>query len=190
MCNRRFYSGLRLTLVPILLIAASSDHVARLWELATGETVRQYNGHHRSVSSSIFLEMFHPIDSSSPGRYFDALQCVRGRGAERYQPGMRDLSSSAILLLPVSTATRRPLYVLYQILCCIPPSVHDVRSSDDAASPPTGRCPPVGSSHIRGHRLSRWFSHNREGGGHDRRAGYFLIRNHFRAGDNNFLWTR
>ncbi|KAL7418017.1 WD40-repeat-containing domain protein [Mrakia frigida] len=30
------------------LVTASSDHVARLWELATGETVRQYNGHHRA----------------------------------------------------------------------------------------------------------------------------------------------
>ena len=27
---------------------ASSDHVARLWELASGETVRQYNGHHKA----------------------------------------------------------------------------------------------------------------------------------------------
>ena len=30
-------------------VAASSDHVARLWELASGETVRQYNGHHRAA---------------------------------------------------------------------------------------------------------------------------------------------
>ena len=28
-------------------ISASSDHVARLWEMATGETVRHYNGHHK-----------------------------------------------------------------------------------------------------------------------------------------------
>lgn len=34
---------------------ASSDHVARLWELATGETVRQYNGHHRCVLQSLPL---------------------------------------------------------------------------------------------------------------------------------------
>ena len=26
---------------------ASSDHTARLWEMSTGETVRQYNGHHK-----------------------------------------------------------------------------------------------------------------------------------------------
>lgn len=26
---------------------ASSDHTARLWEMASGETVRQYNGHHK-----------------------------------------------------------------------------------------------------------------------------------------------
>jgi len=30
------------------LVTASSDHVARLWELATGETVRHYNGHHKA----------------------------------------------------------------------------------------------------------------------------------------------
>lgn len=28
---------------------ASSDHVARLWELASGETVRQYNGHSKAA---------------------------------------------------------------------------------------------------------------------------------------------
>jgi WD40 repeat protein len=28
---------------------ASSDHVARLWDLETSETVRQYNGHHKAV---------------------------------------------------------------------------------------------------------------------------------------------
>jgi len=31
------------------LVTASSDHVARLWEMSTGETVRQYNGHHRAA---------------------------------------------------------------------------------------------------------------------------------------------
>jgi len=36
---------------------ASSDHVARLWELATGETVRQYNGHHRSVFPPFSLHL-------------------------------------------------------------------------------------------------------------------------------------
>ena len=35
--------------------SASSDHVARLWEMATGETVRQYNGHHKGVYSASFL---------------------------------------------------------------------------------------------------------------------------------------
>lgn len=29
--------------------AASSDHVARLWELTQGETIRQYNGHHKAA---------------------------------------------------------------------------------------------------------------------------------------------
>lgn len=28
---------------------ASSDHVARLWELSSGETVRQYNGHRKAA---------------------------------------------------------------------------------------------------------------------------------------------
>lgn len=31
------------------LVTASSDHVARLWEMQSGETVRQYNGHHKAV---------------------------------------------------------------------------------------------------------------------------------------------
>jgi len=31
------------------LVTASSDHVARLWELSSGETVRQYNGHHKAA---------------------------------------------------------------------------------------------------------------------------------------------
>lgn len=29
--------------------SASSDHTARLWEMASGETVRQYNGHHKGM---------------------------------------------------------------------------------------------------------------------------------------------
>jgi G protein beta subunit-like protein len=33
------------------LVTASSDHAARLWDLATGETVRQYDGHHRACVS-------------------------------------------------------------------------------------------------------------------------------------------
>ncbi|KAF9295684.1 TOR complex subunit lst8, partial [Mortierella antarctica] len=31
------------------LVTASSDHVARLWDLATGETIRQYNGHQKAA---------------------------------------------------------------------------------------------------------------------------------------------
>ncbi|KAE9406739.1 WD40 repeat-like protein [Gymnopus androsaceus JB14] len=31
------------------LVTASSDHTARLWEMSTGETVRQYNGHHKAA---------------------------------------------------------------------------------------------------------------------------------------------
>ncbi|KAI8888530.1 WD40 repeat-like protein [Backusella circina FSU 941] len=31
------------------LVTASSDHVARLWELQNGETIRQYNGHHKAA---------------------------------------------------------------------------------------------------------------------------------------------
>lgn len=29
------------------VFSASSDHTARLWEMSTGDTVRQYNGHHK-----------------------------------------------------------------------------------------------------------------------------------------------
>lgn len=32
-------------------VAASSDHTARLWEMSSGETVRQYNGHHKGQVS-------------------------------------------------------------------------------------------------------------------------------------------
>jgi G protein beta subunit-like protein len=31
------------------LVSASSDHVGRLWELSSGETIRQYNGHHKAA---------------------------------------------------------------------------------------------------------------------------------------------
>ncbi|KAG2180089.1 hypothetical protein INT43_003877 [Umbelopsis isabellina] len=31
------------------LVTASSDHTARLWELSQGETIRQYNGHHKAA---------------------------------------------------------------------------------------------------------------------------------------------
>ncbi|KAI9470051.1 MAG: WD40-repeat-containing domain protein [Benjaminiella poitrasii] len=31
------------------LVTASSDHVSRLWELQNGETIRQYNGHHKAA---------------------------------------------------------------------------------------------------------------------------------------------
>ncbi|KAI7860611.1 WD40-repeat-containing domain protein [Circinella umbellata] len=31
------------------LVTASSDHVSRLWELGQGETIRQYNGHHKAA---------------------------------------------------------------------------------------------------------------------------------------------
>ncbi|EIM21818.1 WD40 repeat-like protein [Wallemia mellicola CBS 633.66] len=33
------------------LVSASSDHSARLWELASGDTVRQYNGHHKAATA-------------------------------------------------------------------------------------------------------------------------------------------
>ena len=31
------------------LVSASSDHTARLWDLARGETIRQYQGHHKAT---------------------------------------------------------------------------------------------------------------------------------------------
>lgn len=35
---------------PLIINPASSDHTARLWEMASGETVRQYNGHHKGIN--------------------------------------------------------------------------------------------------------------------------------------------
>jgi G protein beta subunit-like protein len=40
--------------------SASSDHVARLWELATGETVRHYNGHHKGLSVAVVVASAKP----------------------------------------------------------------------------------------------------------------------------------
>lgn len=31
------------------LVSVSSDHFARLWELSTGQIIREYNGHHRGT---------------------------------------------------------------------------------------------------------------------------------------------
>lgn len=31
------------------LVTASSDHAARLWDLSTGDTIRQYSGHQKSI---------------------------------------------------------------------------------------------------------------------------------------------
>lgn len=31
------------------LVSAASDHTARLWDLGTGETIRQYQGHHKAA---------------------------------------------------------------------------------------------------------------------------------------------
>lgn len=31
------------------LVSASSDHTARLWDLSSGETIRQYQGHHKAA---------------------------------------------------------------------------------------------------------------------------------------------
>ena len=45
-CYQRISFSLRMTSLTRASIA-SSDHVARLWEMASGETVRQYNGHHK-----------------------------------------------------------------------------------------------------------------------------------------------
>jgi G protein beta subunit-like protein len=41
---------------------ASSDHTARLWEMASGETVRQYNGHHKGLFP-MFLEDVYLIEN-------------------------------------------------------------------------------------------------------------------------------
>jgi len=34
------------------LLVASSDHVARLWDLSTGEAIRHYSGHHKVRNTS------------------------------------------------------------------------------------------------------------------------------------------
>lgn len=57
--------------------AASSDHVARLWELATGETVRQYNGHHRCVAPSAGLSVAKLV--LTDGRLVSAAPASRSR---------------------------------------------------------------------------------------------------------------
>jgi G protein beta subunit-like protein len=31
------------------LVSASSDHTARLWEIQSGQTVKQYQGHHKAA---------------------------------------------------------------------------------------------------------------------------------------------
>lgn len=46
-----------------VLLPASSDHTARLWEMTSGETVRQYNGHHKGELFVLFQT--NPITTSS-----------------------------------------------------------------------------------------------------------------------------
>ena len=58
--HREMCASLQLTSRPEQLIfigaiittrpIASSDHTARLWEMASGDTVRQYNGHHKGAA--------------------------------------------------------------------------------------------------------------------------------------------
>lgn len=45
-----------------ILPLASSDHTARLWEMSSGETVRQYNGHHKGLEPFV-LRYFHQSNS-------------------------------------------------------------------------------------------------------------------------------
>jgi WD40 repeat protein len=47
--GKKFTCWLYSFMYPTQLLA-SSDHTARLWEMASGETVRQYNGHHKGES--------------------------------------------------------------------------------------------------------------------------------------------
>lgn len=56
-------------------ILASSDHVARLWEMASGETVRQYNGHHKG---GIFI---HLADADLDVRCIAVVCCALHDGA-------------------------------------------------------------------------------------------------------------
>lgn len=49
------------------LVTASSDHSARLWDLATGETVRQYEGHFRGIVG--FENACRSADDADCGRF-------------------------------------------------------------------------------------------------------------------------
>lgn len=50
----------------LIVHLASSDHTARLWEMASGETVRQYNGHHKGME--IWL-IYNDYMNAHPGRH-------------------------------------------------------------------------------------------------------------------------
>lgn len=47
---------------------ASSDHTARLWEMASGDTVRQYNGHHKGLATSLICALQLLTESMDSGR--------------------------------------------------------------------------------------------------------------------------
>src|SRR5260221_12096259 len=49
--------------ISFFFLIASSDHTARLCEMASGETVRQYNGHHKGLD---FRNRVSPCISLSP----------------------------------------------------------------------------------------------------------------------------
>lgn len=75
--------------------AASSDHTARLWEMASGETVRQYNGHHKGetdywfyligfftwTTSRDFADWYIMLSSSPPLFFLAAVCCALHDGA-------------------------------------------------------------------------------------------------------------
>jgi hypothetical protein len=54
---------------------ASSDHTARLWEMASGETVRQYNGHHKGLFR-VFSEEFYPVVKAKTHQPRSAVRCT------------------------------------------------------------------------------------------------------------------
>lgn len=63
-----------------LMIAASSDHTARLWKMATGEEERQYKGHHKGWSTHILLALSLKIPYRSQLQY--AARCTMVRADE------------------------------------------------------------------------------------------------------------
>ena len=60
------YDGMMISADSAYLVTASSDQTARLWDVAQGETIRHYTGHHKYTSQR---HMSHVLHSLPPTRY-------------------------------------------------------------------------------------------------------------------------